>query len=314
MKKVTVIIPNYNGKKYIDKCLKALENQKYKDFDVVVVDNGSEDGSDRVGNKYKLNLNVIQFEENKGFAAAVNAGVESVDTPFVILLNNDAYATPNFVENLVNAIEWERDVFSAQGLMLQEEHKDLVDSAGDYFCSLGWAFSKGKDKSLGKYMFQKNVFSACAGAAIYNRDILEQIGMFDEKFFAYIEDVDVGYRAKLVGFKNIVVPEAMVFHVGSGSSGERHNSFKVTLGARNTMLMMHKNFAWWQWIINGPAIGLGILIKIIYFSRKKLRREYLDGISQYRRMKKDMPKFWGGNTRIRWRIQWELWINCFKRL
>lgn len=314
MKKATVVVPNYNGKEYLHKCLKALEGQKNADFDVIIVDNGSEDGSHKVKGKYKLKLEVVRFEENRGFSAAVNEGIKRANTPFVILLNNDAYATPNFVKNLVERMDWDEGLFSAQGLMLQENRKDLVDSAGDLFCGFGWAFSRGKDKSLGPYVVPKDVFSACAGAAIYRKSVFDEIGLFDENFFAYLEDVDIGYRARLMGYRNAVVPEAMVFHVGSGSSGNRHNGFKVTLAARNSFLVMHKNFCFWQWILNGPAIGFGMLVKLIYFSKKKLGKEYREGISQYRKMKKDVQKFNKGTAANRWKIQWELFLNCFKRL
>ena len=314
MKKVTVVIPNYNGKEYLDKCLKALEKQKDAAFDVILVDNGSTDESYRVKGRYKLKIDVVRFEENKGFSVAVNEGIRRSNTPFVILLNNDAYATPNFIKNLVDRMDWDDRLFSAQGLMLQENCKELVDSAGDLFCSMGWAFSRGKDKCLGPYVVPKDVFSSCAGAAIYRKNVFDEIGLFDENFFAYLEDVDIGYRAKLLGYRNAVVPESMVFHVGSGSTGERHNSFKVTMAARNSFLVMHKNFSGWQWILNGPAIGFGIIVKLIFFSKKKLANEYLEGLSQFRKIKKEVPTFNKGNFCNRWKIQWELVANSFKRL
>lgn len=314
MKKVAVVIPNYNGIEYMDRCLKALENQKYKKFEVVIVDNGSSDESYNVKGKYKLDLNVINLDQNYGFSVAVNTGIKATNAEYVILLNNDAFATPNFVENLVGRMDSDEKIFSAQALMLQENRKELVDSAGDYFCAMGWGFSRGKDGLMSKYIGKANVFSSCAGAAIYRKSILDEIGLFDEEFFAYLEDVDIGYRARLAGYKNVLVPEAMVFHVGSGSTGARHNGFKVQISARNTFLVMYKNFAWWQWVLNAFPIGLGILVKYIYFSSKKMGKEYKTGIFQYKTAKKSVTKFKAVRQSLYWKIQLELMLNCFRRL
>lgn len=142
MKKVTIVIPNYNGEKYIDECFSALTKQSYKDFDVILADNGSEDNSISKACQYKdkLDLKIKKLNCNYGFAKAVNEGIRQSQAEYVILLNNDTHAGKHFVENLLKAIEMEKDVFAAQALMLQYNSPELVDSAGDLFLRIRSSF------------------------------------------------------------------------------------------------------------------------------------------------------------------------------
>lgn len=124
------------------------------------------------------------------------------------------------------------------------------------------------------------IFSACAGAAIYRKELLEKIGLFDEAHFAYLEDVDVGYRANLYGYRNLFAPDAVVYHAGSAVSGSRHNPFKVELTARNNLYLIYKNMPPLQLLINLPFLLLGILIKGVYFGRKGMGKSYLSGLKK----------------------------------
>ena len=316
MSKVTVVIPNYNGIIFMDRCLSCLTKQTYQDFQIIVVDNCSEDGSELVVENYKdcLNIAVIKLDENKGFSKAVNIGIEASDSEYVILLNNDAYTDENFIKELINKMNSDDRIFSAQALMLQEQNSTLVDSAGDYFSALGWGFSRGKDRSSSIYNHDMEIFSACAGAAIYRKNILDEIGYFDESFFAYLEDMDLGYRARLKGYINVLASRAVVYHVGSGSSGSRHNAFKVKLSSRNSFLVMYKNFAWWQWPLNIGLIGMGYLIKIIFFKQKNLANYYIAGVREFNEYKHRVNKISPIRYSLYFQIQWKLWINCFRRL
>lgn len=316
MNKVTIVIPNYNGKAYMDKCMKCLVAQEYKDFNVIVVDNASMDKSQNIALQYgkDLSVEIVQFSKNTGFSVAVNEGIRNARGEYVILLNNDAYADKAFVGELVNKMESDSKIFSAQALMLQENNKNLVDGAGDYFSAMGWAFARGKDKEAEYYTTDKDVFSCCAGAAIYRKSVFDEIGLFDENFFAYLEDMDVGYRARLKGYRNVIATKAKVYHVGSGSSGSRHNYFKAKISARNSFLVMYKNFAWWQWVVNMPLIVVGFLIKVIYFIPKRLTGGYVSGVFSsfgiMRKTKKAVPV----NRKIRIKLELELLRNCFLRL
>ena len=316
MSKVTIVIPNYNGKEYMDKCLQCLKSQSYQDFDVIVVDNGSKDESHKIAYNYSdvMAIEVVCLSDNRGFSVAVNEGIKRAKGEYVLLLNNDAYATENFVDELVKKIEVDPLIFSAQALMLQDGNKELVDGAGDYFSALGWAFARGKDKEATYYTSDREVFSCCAGAAIYRKEVFDKIGLFEEEFFAYLEDMDIGYRARLKGYKNVLASKAIVYHVGSGSSGSRHNSFKVKLSSRNSFLVMYKNFAWWQWVINMPLISTGFWIKVLYFIPKGLTKDYVKGVFEMFSFMKKVEKTKAVKNRLRGRLNVELWKNCFLRL
>lgn len=315
MSKVTIVIPNYNGIEFMDECLTRLTNQDYTDFCVIVVDNGSKDGSVETTVTYKerLDLSTICFEKNTGFSVAVNAGIKASKSEYVILLNNDAYVRENFVSELVKKMDSDERIFSAQALMLQNGNPDKVDSAGDYFSAMGWGFSRGKDKDVSYYTEDFEIFSSCAGAAIYRKNVLDEIGCFDEEFFAYLEDMDLGYRARLKGYINVLASKAIVYHVGSASTGSRHNSFKVKISSRNSFLVMYKNFAAWQWIVNMPLIGFGCLVKLIFFGRKKMAKDYTLGIREYSKYKNKVTKTVPVKG-IRAKLQLKLIKNCFLRI
>lgn len=279
MYKVSVVIPNFNGEQYIDECMTALRKQREQNFEVILVDNASEDNSIAVFEAYNdLNIRTITLDENYGFSRAVNEGIKASEAEYVILLNNDTHVGKNFVGALVDAMDEDDNIFSAQAHMLQYSDRTITDSAGDYFCAMGWGFSRGKDEKTGRFTEKTDVFSSCAGAAIYRKAIFEAIGYFDEVFFAYLEDMDIGYRARLHGYRNVFVPEAKVLHVGSGSSGSRYNEFKTRLSARNSMLVMYKNFAGWQFLVNIPFVLAGIILKSAFFAKQKLLKAYLKGI------------------------------------
>ena len=280
MKKVTVIIPNYNGMKFMKDCLDSLYKQSVDYFDIIVVDNASTDGSiEFVMDNYK-DITVKKLDQNYGFCHAVNVGIGMTKTEYIILLNNDTKADPDFVKALFETIDAHKDTFAVASKMLQMNAPDKIDAAGDLYCALGWAFSLGKDQKSSKYDREAVVFSACAGAAIYRKSIFDQVGYFDELHFSYLEDVDVCYRARIMGYKNRYTPKAIVYHAGSGTTGSRHNSFKVRLAARNSWYVIYKNMPWLQIVINLPFFLIGFGVKAIYFICKGFGREYLSGMKR----------------------------------
>ncbi|MEG1637798.1 MAG: glycosyltransferase family 2 protein, partial [Cellulosilyticaceae bacterium] len=143
---------------------------------------------------------------------------------------------------------------------------------------LGWTKKRGDGKSVVGFNTVKRVFSACAGAALYRKEVFEQIGYFDEHFFAYMEDVDIGYRANIYGYKNVYCPTAKVYHIGSATSGSRHNAFKVKLAARNNIYVAYKNMPLLQLILNFPFLLMGYSIKYFFFRSKGLGKSYKEGI------------------------------------
>ena len=277
-KKVTIIIPNYNGLKFMEPCFKALRAQSDQNFELLVVDNGSTDGSVKWLEEHQIPS--IFLEENTGFSGAVNIGIRESVTPYVILLNNDTEPQPDYVKEMVKAIERSPKIFSVSSKMIQLYHKDLMDDAGDMYSVLGWAYQRGVGQKSSGYQKACRVFSACAGAAIYRRDVFDKIGGFDEDHFAYLEDIDVGYRAKIFGYENWYCPKAVVYHVGSGTSGSKYNSFKVKLAARNNLYLNYKNMPLLQLILNFLPILAGMAVKYMFFRRIGFASDYIEGVKE----------------------------------
>lgn len=310
---VTVIIPNYNGKELLKNCIKTLEHQTCDSFRLLIVDNGSTDGSTELESP-QCDIEWIKLQENTGFCGAVNTGIRHTETPYFILLNNDTEVEPEFVEKLLCAIKKSTRIFSCGALMLDYHRHDLIDNAGDFYTAFGWAVARGKGKPVSSFAEEKNVFSCCGGASIYRTAVVKEIGLFDENHFAYLEDVDMGYRAKIYGYRNRYIPTAKVYHVGSATTGTRYNEKKVFLAARNSIFLLYKNMPVIQLILNLPLIIPGILIKWLFFLRKGLAKEYWKGVCEgisHSHLCKKVPFYWG-NVGNYFKIQLELWINIFK--
>ena len=316
MAKVTVIIPNYNGDAYIEECLKSLKAQSFRDFEILIVDNASEDASADYIKEHYPEIELIRLDQNYGFSRAVNEGIRRTKTPYLILLNNDTKCDPDFIKELVCEIEKSEKVFSVASKMLQMYAPDKIDGAGDLYCALGWAFARGKDRKKSRYEKSGKVFSACAGAAIYRRDLFEQIGYFDEFHFTYLEDVDVGYRARIMGYENRYTPKAVVYHAGSGATGSRYNSFKVRIAARNSWYVIYKNMPALQIILNLPFFLIGFGVKALFFILKGYGREYLSGMKRGYLMCVQGRKFPFSARFMKnyCKIQLELWVNMVRRL
>jgi GT2 family glycosyltransferase len=323
MQKVTVVIPNFNGIRYIEKCLDSLFGQEGQDFETVIVDNGSSDGSyELIRDRYCANpsfsaLRLIRLEENTGFCHAVNLGIQEADSPYVLLLNNDTQVLEGFLKYLIRAIESDEKLFSVSACMLQWDRPEILDGAGDRYCVLGWAYARGRGRPYAKFDAPVEVFSACGGAAIYRKQVLREIGLFDEGHFAYLEDVDIGYRARIYGYRSRYEPKARVLHIGSASSGSRYNAFKTGLVSSNSVYLIWKNMPLLQWVWNMPFLFLGFFIKTVYFSRQKMGMLYMKGI--WRGMAKCRGESAPKKIPFRWKylgnylaIQWQLYINMFR--
>lgn len=317
--KTTVVIPNYNGRNYLQDCLTSLLEESEVPA-IIVVDNGSADESAAMVKERFPMVKLIALPENRGFSAAVNIGIREAGTEYVFLLNNDTVVLKDTIEELEAAMERHPKAFSVAAKMLQMKNPELIDSAGDFYCALGWAFARGKDRKNEAFSKETSVFSACAGAALYRKAVFEKIGDFDENHFAYLEDIDVGYRAKIYGYRNYYAPASVVLHAGSGSSGSRHNKFKVDLSSRNSIYLIYKNMPVLQVLLNLPFLLLGYLVKILFFLKKGLGADYMKGLGKGFRLafsgkgrehkvKFSMKHF--GNYVV---IQLQLWANMFRRL
>ena len=284
MSKVLVIIPHFNKLALLKECIYHLECQTFKAFDIMVVDNGSDDGSAEylfeISNKNR-NVHYTLLNENMGFAYAVNKGLEysiNKNYDYSILLNNDAFVTEDFVNKLYFAMLSSNKVFAVSSLMLRFDNKNMIDSYGDYYTLFGWSFQGHLGEDYETIKHDELPFSACGGASIYNNDIIKQIGGFDEKFFAYLEDIDISYRARLNGYKILTCKAAKCYHLGSSTTGSKYNEFKVRISARNNIYLIFKNMPLIQILINIFPLFLGHLIKFIYFLFNGFGLDYFFGI------------------------------------
>ena len=315
MPKLSVVIPNYNGLKYLEGVLESLERQTMKDFEILLVDNGSVDKSCEYTAENYPRVRQIRLEDNYGFCKAVNEGIKASNGEYVLLLNNDVEADPSFVLQMYEGIRRHPNAFSCQAKMLRFYDRDRIDDAGNYYCALGWAYARGKGSYKDRCRREEPVFATCAGAAIYRKSIFEKIGYFDEEHFAYLEDTDIGYRARIYGYENWFLPEAIVYHVGSGTSGSRYNQFKTRYSSRNNIYMIYKNMPFLQILLNLPLLLFGFGVKLLFFSIKGLGSEYAAGIKngfQISRKHKKC-KFQMKHCTNYMKIQLELWGNVFRR-
>lgn len=322
MIQTTVIIPNYNGEKYIENCIKSLRQKPEDDYPILVIDNGSADSSRQWLKEHEVqyNYSCIYQEKNTGFCAAVNLGIKKATTPYVILLNNDTECLPGFVQKLTDAIEQDDRIFSASAMMLDMKDSSKIDDAGDEYCALGWAYARGKGKLAANFEKPTDVFFSCGGAAIYNRAIAVELGMFDENHFAYLEDADIGYRSRIMGYRNVYAPMAKVIHAGSATSGSRYNEFKVKLSSRNNVYLILKNMPLIQLIINMPLLVIGFGIKQVFFIRKGYGKIYFNGLVEGVKLFNSQKghgnkvKYNSTNLKNYFLIQIFLWKNTINRL
>lgn len=322
MIKSTIVIPNYNGIKYIQACLESLYSGTTQELAVIVVDNASTDGSMELVREHFPQVQLIANRQNTGFSHAVNQGIKASVTPYVILLNNDTQADISFVHELEKVMDSDRNknLFSASAKLVSLYEKDRTDDAGDYYCALGWAFARGKGKAPDRYTRDCDIFAACAGAAIYRRELLEenQVGLFDEEHFAYFEDIDIGYRAKIFGYRNKFAANSIVYHAGSATSGSRYNTFKTRLASRNSIYLIYKNMPVLQILLNLPFLLMGYMIKTLFFVRKGMGKDYVSGLLEGVKLsmspagKRHRQKFDKGRFGNYVSIQLELWRNLVR--
>lgn len=239
MPTVSVIIVNYNGGKVLSRCLDALKAQTRQPDEVLVVDNGSTDGSGEIVTQYKP-MRLKELGQNTGFAAANNKGAASLRGDYIALLNPDAYPEPEWLSILMQAAEKYPDVAMFGSTQLNAEQPGLFDGTGDCYHALGVPYRADYGHAVEARPVFYETFAPCAAAALYKREVFLQAGGFDEDFFCYCEDVDLGFRLRLQGHRALQVSRAIVHHHGSGITGGR-SDFTVYHSARNRLWVFVKN-------------------------------------------------------------------------
>jgi len=274
-----VVIPNWNGERFLSTCLGSLRRQSYDDFDMVLVDNGSTDGSVAFARDNFPEISVLPLPENRGFSAAVNAGILASETEHVALLNNDTETDPKWLEALVEAADSYPEAGFFASKLVDFADRRVLDGAGDVLRRSGLPYRLGHgEPDGGRYDKTAFVFGACAGAAMYRRGMLDDVGLFDEDFFANCEDGDLSFRAQLAGYRCLYVPGSVVYHMGSATFGRR-SATSTRLGTRNSLCLLVKNLP--APLVPGflPFILAGQLTRLVVTAATSTLKAHLEGLA-----------------------------------
>jgi len=267
---VSIIIVYWNSAEHLPRCLDCLVRQTFQDFEVILIDNGSFDKElDNLDQKFSaLTLRVEHFASNLGFARANNIGADLARGQWLALLNSDAFPEPAWLERILQAANRcpEFSFFSSR--QLQFNQPDILDGSGDEYHMSGLAWRRFYNHPAKDYgLKEEEVFSACAAAAIYDREGFLRVGGFDESYFSYFEDVDLSFRLRLAGGRCLYVPQAEIYHVGSASSGKT-SDFVMYHGHRNLVWTFFKNmpgYLFWLYlplhILMNFFFGFSFLLK-----------------------------------------------------
>ncbi|TAN64841.1 MAG: glycosyltransferase family 2 protein [Methylobacter sp.] len=294
---VSVIIVNWNGAEFLNQCLSALMAQTLKPYEIILLDNDSSDGSVDIVQRFSF-VRLIALAQNTGFARGNNLAIEeaSDESEWIALINPDAFAEPHWLEELIAAAQRNPafDFFASK--LLNAGDTSLLDGEGDAYHLSGRVWRLGRGASVMRQAdSNREVFSPCAAAALYRRSALCKIGGFDEDYFCYVEDVDLGFRLRLAGYRCLYVPQSVAHHVGSGTTGGRHSHFSVYHGHRNLVWTFIKNMPGILFWMLLPIHILLNIVSIIYFSMhgqgKLILTAKWDAI-------KGVPKMWRKRLKI----------------
>jgi GT2 family glycosyltransferase len=239
--RTTVVIPNLNGRRFLGPCLDALGTQTDSDLNAIVVDNGSHDDSVAFVRKRFPDVRVIELGRNHGFAGAVNAGISAARGEFVAFLNNDAETAPTWLDELRRCLERRPDAAAATAKLVSSRAPGLLDGAGDGLTASFLPFVRGHGRpDDDPYNEEIQVFGASGTASLWRTDVLEMLGRFDERFFAYYEDVDLSFRARLLGREIWYAPRAVAAHRRGGTAGDDLR-FTLYHPAKNRWFLLLKN-------------------------------------------------------------------------
>ena len=253
--KTTVVIVNWNAEPFLGRCLSALMSQTVKPYEIILVDNASSDGSLAIARQFP-SVRVLKQDQNTGFARGNNLAIAAAakDSEWIALINPDAFAEPRWLEALLGAAENNPsfDVFSSK--LVSANEPTLLDGAGDAYHISGLVWRMGHGLAVSAFTGHEcEVFSPCAAAALYRHSALRKLGGFDEDYFCYLEDVDLGFRLRLAGYRCLYVPQSVAYHVGSGTTGGQHSDFAMYHGHRNLV---------WTFVKDMPGILFWLLLPL----------------------------------------------------
>jgi len=292
---VTVIVVNWNSGNLLNECLLRLTRQTLLPVRILVMDNGSTDGS-ALWAQTATGVTLRMLVRNLGFAAANNQALDECDTDLVALLNPDAFPEPDWLLRLVAAAAAHPDIAAFGSRQMMYDFASTLDGIGDVYHISGRVWRKGHGRLQSEAdNISNKIFSPCAGAALYRRHILEKVGGFDQDYFCYVEDIDLGFRLQLAGYACLYVPEAVGYHVGSATSGGQQSDFSVYHGHRNLVWTFVKNMPgilFWLLLPLHMILNLATLLLFISCGRGRIiLRAKWDAI-------KGLPRMWTKRKKI----------------
>jgi GT2 family glycosyltransferase len=254
---VSVVIPNLNGRHLLGRCLERLRDQTVADVETIVVDNGSEDDSAAFVENHFPETQIVALGENRGFAGGVNVGIERARGAYVALLNNDAEVDPSWLEELLACLNRHPRAASATSKLLLADRRNTIDGAGDGLTPSLLPYARGHGQpDRGQFEEEVEVFSPAGAASLWRRSALEDVGLFDERFFAYYEDVDLGFRARLKGYECWYAPKAVAYHHRGATAGT-HTEFTLFHPLKNRWFLILKNVPGRLLLRNAVLLMLG---------------------------------------------------------
>jgi GT2 family glycosyltransferase len=311
----SVLIVNWNSWKLLSRCLEALSEQTYQDFKIFVADNASDEPPPKGIFSILPEVDFIQNDRNYGFAAANNRLLKlPLESEWVALLNPDAFPEPEWLEQLINASEEHPEYSFFSSRQIAADNPEILDGDGDVYHISGLPWRDGHGKPVTEHSTPWEVFSPCAAAAMYRKDAFLEAGGFDEDYFCYIEDVDLGFRLRLVGHKAMHVPDAVVHHLGSATTGGQRSDFSMYHGHRNLVWTFIKNM---PGVLFWALLPIHVVLNIVAVARFAMRgqtmvilRAKLDAI-------KGIPRMWRKRREIqshRRATVMDIWRVLDKRL
>jgi len=267
---VAVLVITYNGKRHLKECFDSLLNQTFGSFDIYLVDNASSDGSSSLVREDFPIVKIIRHKRNFGFAKGYNLAVKNVSSKYVVFLNDDTKVDPRWLEELVKAISRDPKVLAAGSKIFFYNRPDIIQHAGGKLTLIGAGIDIGfGDKDRPEYNEVKCVGMVCGGSMIIRKDLFDDLGGFDDRYFAYFEDVDVCWHGWIQGYKTLYVPSSIVYHKFGGSWGSRHSYNRLYLGIKNRFANMIKNMSF-KSLLFGVSLSLSLdSLKAISFLSKK---------------------------------------------
>ena len=298
MAKISVVVVNFNGKRFLDDCLSSLSVQTYRDYEVIVVDNASQDGSvEHIRSRFPW-ARIVENKVNLGSTGGNNSGIREAEGEYIVTLNNDTRVEKDFLERLAGPMS-DPSIGMCGSKMLYPNGK--INSTGLCLSRSGASWDRGEsEEDRGQYDRQKEIFGACAGAALYRKKMLDEISLFDEDFFIFMEDIDLTLRARCAGWRCIYVPEAIAHHLHGATAGVG-SDLTVYYGNRNIMWLPAKSYPLPFLITSLPWILGRNLMALAYYTLNGRGRVVLkakwDGLL-------GLPKMMAKRKTIRRKVPW----------